>query len=74
MNYLNKIQNCNHCGKIMIAKSTFPIYWAHISVLEADLVCLKLLYAENEGKKIKPLTTNQCKIKPFQNLLFHGKL
>jgi hypothetical protein len=33
-----------------VAKSTFPIYWGHISVLEADLVCLNLLYNENKGK------------------------
>ncbi len=42
-------QDCNNCGSIFVIERTLPVFWAHISVLEGDLVCLNELYKRNSG-------------------------
>jgi hypothetical protein len=38
----------DHPNSIFIAKKSISVYWGHMSVLEADLICLRELRARNK--------------------------
>ena len=42
-------QDCSDCGALVVMETTFPLYWGHYSVIEADMLCLSRLTAENQG-------------------------
>ena len=44
-------KNCDDCGSLFVVKNTFPVYWAHISILEADVVCMNHLFTKNQGRE-----------------------
>ena len=40
---------CDNCGSIVILNNTSPVFWGHVSILEADLRCFNQLFKENKG-------------------------
>ena len=49
-NFLNYFQNCSTCGSLVVIENPFPVIWGHVSIVEADLVCIDRLLEENKGK------------------------
>jgi len=43
------LKDCQKCGSLIIYENTFPIYWGHSSILEADLLCIHRLLQDNKG-------------------------
>jgi hypothetical protein len=42
-------QNCSDCGQLIVPKRTIPVIWGHVSILEADLVCLNKNFEANKS-------------------------
>jgi hypothetical protein len=50
-------QNCDSCGALIVIKTVFPIFWGHVSVLDADLICLNELAKANAGEGFSLFST-----------------
>ena len=59
-------------------EKTFPIVWGHVSIIEADLICMNRLIEQNKGKKQEKtllrsqfravvIVTKKCPLRVYKN-------
>lgn len=75
------LQTCSDCGQLIVASNTIHVIWGHISILEADLICLNKNYQANQSnvtfnshsvdKKTKLTFITELTLIPAANGNFH---
>ena len=59
-------------------EKTFPLVWGHVSIIEADLICMNRLIEQNKGKKQEKtllrsqfravvIVTKKCPLRVYKN-------
>ena len=55
---LYHFQTCSDCGVLHLLTQPLPVYADHLSILEADLLCLNALLDINKGTGVSILKEN----------------